>query len=342
LTSLISTSSIQGVQFPYTGSAQITGSLAVTGSVSVNGPTINITSGSLSGSFVSNVTDIYTTVAPANYIVTIDSASYGNLLSTNATDPNTLYVVTGSIAPSGTSGTAGTSGTSGVNGAAGSSGTSGTSGTSGINGVAGSSGTSGTSGVSGTHGSGGTSGTSGTSGSSGTSGLTTILTVADEGTAQGTATFINFIGSGVTATVTSNTASITVSSGGGATFPYTGSAIISGSLIITGSSVGNIVSASLVSGSVNSTASIDCNAGNFFTCLALGNNQYNIFNAQPGEVVTLRLQTVGIPTASFSSNVKQISGSAYLPTSGSGQYDLLTLVAYDSSNVYLLPAKKFI
>jgi hypothetical protein len=213
------------------------------------------------------------------------------------------------------SGINGTSGTSGINGANGSSGTSGTSGingvagssgTSGINGVAGSSGTSGTSGTSGINGTGGSGGTAGTSGTSGLTG-------------------------------TSGT-----SAAGGASFPYTGSAIISGSLIVTGSSLGNIVSASLVAGVANSTASIDFNAGNFYTCLASGINLYNITNAQPGEVVTLRLQTVGIPTASFSTNVKQISGSAYLPTSGSGNFDLLTFVAYDSTNVYLLPAKKFI
>ena len=221
----------------------------------------------------------------------------------------------GTSGVNGTSGTSGTAGTSGINGAAGSSGTSGTSG---INGVAGSSGTSGTSGVNGTGGSSGTSGTSGINGTGGSGG-----TAGTSGT------------SGLTGTSGTSAA-------GGASFPYTGSAIISGSLIITGSMLGNVVSASLVSGSANSTASIDFNAGNFYSCLALGQNLYNITNAQPGEVLTLRLQTVGIPTASFSSNVKQISGSAYLPTSGSAQYDLLTFVAYDSTNVYLLPAKKFI
>jgi hypothetical protein len=66
-------------------------------------------------------------------------------------------------------------------------------------------------------------------------GASTTITVADEGTAQGTATFLNFIGAGVTALVSANTASITISGGSGATFPYTGSAIISGSLVVTGS-----------------------------------------------------------------------------------------------------------
>lgn len=61
------------------------------------------------------------------------------------------------------------------------------------------------------------------------------ITVADEGTAQGTATFLNFTGAGVSATVSSNTASINIPGGAGSTFPYTGSAIISGSLVVTGS-----------------------------------------------------------------------------------------------------------
>jgi hypothetical protein len=60
------------------------------------------------------------------------------------------------------------------------------------------------------------------------------ITIADEGTSQGTATFLNFTGEGVTATVTSNTASISIT-GGGSAFPYTGSAQITGSLGITGS-----------------------------------------------------------------------------------------------------------
>jgi hypothetical protein len=60
------------------------------------------------------------------------------------------------------------------------------------------------------------------------------ITIADEGTSQGTATFLNFTGAGVSATVSSNTASISIT-GGGSAFPFTGSAQITGSLGITGS-----------------------------------------------------------------------------------------------------------
>ena len=44
------------------------------------------------------------------------------------------------------------------------------------------------------------------------------ITVGDEGTTQGTATYFNFIGAGVTATVSSNTASITIPGGSGPSF----------------------------------------------------------------------------------------------------------------------------
>ena len=119
-------------------------------------------------------------------------------------------------------------------------------------------------------------------------------------------------------------------------FPYTGSAEITGSLIVTGSSRGNVVSASVVS----STASIDFGAGDFYTCLITGSQFFNITNTKSGEVANLLLITVQNgptpPTASFSSNVRQVSGSRYLPTSGSsGKEDILTFITFSSSSVYL-------
>jgi len=51
---------------------------------------------------------------------------------------------------------------------------------------------------------------------------------------------------------------------------------------------------------------------------------------------------MGIATASFSSNVKQPSGSLYRPTSGSNNVDLLSFVSLDGTNTYLVSAKKFV
>ena len=143
---------------------------------------------------------------------------------------------------SGTSGIDGSSGTSGVDGSSGTSGENGTSGSSGTSGTDGSSGTSGLTGTSGTSGQDGTffgsSGTSGVDGTSGTSGvsLTGTIDVEYTGSSLGAFGTINFTGSGVVVTDVAGTASIEISGGGsGAGFPYTGSAEITGSLILTGS-----------------------------------------------------------------------------------------------------------
>jgi hypothetical protein len=109
-----------------------------------------------------------------------------------------------------------------------------------------------------------------------------------------------------------------------------------------------------VSGSVNgnvqaitvssNTASIDLSTGNFFT-VTLANSAttfFNVTNATPGLTTNLVLTTGTVSSASFSSNVKQPTGSAYLPTSGSGQIDVLSLVAVDTSSVYLVASKKFV
>lgn len=127
---------------------------------------------------------------------------------------------------------------------------------------------------------------------------------------------------------------------GASTFPFTGSAIISGSLQITGSAYGNVVAVTVAS----NTASIDLAAGNFFTA-TLANNAttfFNFTNVRPGVTANLVLTTGTVSTASFSSNVKQPSGSSYLPTSGSGRIDALSVAAVDTSNLYLVASKFFI
>lgn len=114
--------------------------------------------------------------------------------------------------------------------------------------------------------------------------------------------------------------------------------ILSQSVVITGSVQGNVVSASIAS----STASLDFNLGNFFTSAVSGTTFFNVTNVKPGQTVNVLLDTVAIATASFSSNVKQPSGSAYTPSSGSGNKDVLTFASWDASNVYLVNVKKLI
>jgi len=271
-------------------------------------------------------------------------------------------------------GTNGSSGSSGINGTAGSGGTSGTSG---IDGTAGSGGTSGTSGLTGTSGTSGvgTDGTSGTSGQTalafpytgsaqitGSLSITGSLTIQSGSFSSSVVTNLGDVYTDVAEArkiVTLTSASyaalspkdpntLYVVSGSSAVlasqFPYTGSAIISGSIIVTGSAQGNVVSASIAS----STASIDANAGNFFTCLVTASTFFNVINITAGETVSILLTTVqgngnaALPTASFSTNVLQPSGSRYTPSSGSGAKDVLSLVAFDGTNAMLVAAKKFI
>jgi len=133
-------------------------------------------------------------------------------------------------------GAAGSSGTSGTTGASGSSGTSGATGVSGSSGSSGATGTSGSSGNSGSSGSSGSSGATGASGSSGTSGAALIT--------------------GSTYPITSSfsrraiTASYAMNGGGGQTFPFSGSAVITGSLSITKTLKINNVTLSASNGSL--------------------------------------------------------------------------------------------
>ena len=53
-------------------------------------------SGSSSGSVITNIGDSYTDVPAVTSVVTLTSSSYGALLAAGTTDPNTLYVISGS------------------------------------------------------------------------------------------------------------------------------------------------------------------------------------------------------------------------------------------------------
>ena len=110
-------------------------------------------------------------------------------------------------------------------------------------------------------------------------------------------------------------------------------------LIITGSVVGKVDALSIAS----QTASLDCSTGNFFTLqLASGvDTHINPTNITPGQTINLEVATVGAGTVSFPSAVKQVSGSAYVPTTTTST-DIVTFISFDSTNLYLSNIKKFI
>jgi hypothetical protein len=72
------------------------GTLNVSGSTSFTGSAPTILSSSFSGSLITNLTDTYTDVSAVNQIVTLTSASYASLVTGSLTNPNTLYIVSGS------------------------------------------------------------------------------------------------------------------------------------------------------------------------------------------------------------------------------------------------------
>jgi hypothetical protein len=125
----------------------------------------------------------------------------------------------------------------------------------------------------------------------------------------------------------------------GPNFPYTGSALISGSLGITGPAYGNIQSLTVTS----NTASINLSTGNFFTVTleASGTTHLNVTNVEPGYVANILVSTNTASTASFSSNIRQESGSLYTPST-SGSRDVLTLISWDTASAYLAHIKRLV
>jgi cytoskeletal protein CcmA (bactofilin family) len=127
--------------------------------------------------------------------------------------------------------------------------------------------------------------------------------------------------------------------GGGSTFPYTGSAVITGSLTVSGSVKGNVEALSIAS----NTASLDLSTGNFFTLQLVSGSATHILptNITPGQTVNIKLATTGSATVTFPSSVKQPGSFPYIPTTTTST-DIITLVSFDSSNVYLANIKNLI
>lgn len=111
------------------------------------------------------------------------------------------------------------------------------------------------------------------------------------------------------------------------------------SLIVTGSSSGNVVQLNIAS----NTASLNLSQANFYTLqLVQGTNTYiNPSNIQPGQTSILTLSTTGSATVSWPSSVKQPSGSLYVPTTTTG-IDILTLASMDTSTLYVVSIKNMI
>jgi hypothetical protein len=106
---------------------------------------------------------------------------------------------------------------------------------------------------------------------------------------------------------------------------------VSSSLTITGSVYSNVISQSIVS----STASIDLSKANFYRVVlpTSTTTRLNITNPGAGQTAMIQITSNTNASASFSSNVKQPSGFAYVPTPGDNKTDVLTLACFDGTNV---------
>jgi hypothetical protein len=93
----------------------------------------------------------------------------------------------------------------------------------------------------------------------------------------------------------------------------------------------------------SSTASLSMSGSNFYTLQLVpgANTHVNPIHILPGQTVSLQVNTTGSGTVSFPPAVKQPSGSSYTPTTSTG-VDVLTLITFDSSNVYLANVKNLI
>jgi len=115
----------------------------------------------------------------------------------------------------------------------------------------------------------------------------------------------------------------------------------------------NVIATASFSGSVygevrnatvtSNTASVDLTADNFWQLQLTGstNTFLNIQPVRPGQTVNIKVNTTGSGNVLFPSYVKQASGSAYTASSGTG-VDIITLVSFDSTNIFLASIKNLI
>jgi hypothetical protein len=111
---------------------------------------------------------------------------------------------------------------------------------------------------------------------------------------------------------------------------------------ITGSLRGQL-SALSISGN---TASVNLSTNNFFT-LTLANGtgtNINPTNINPGQTVNILVTqgSLGTGTVTFPSLVKQPSGSLYTGTAVANAIDIVTMIAFDSTNVYVSSVRNMI
>jgi hypothetical protein len=111
---------------------------------------------------------------------------------------------------------------------------------------------------------------------------------------------------------------------------------------IEGAVQGNVSALTITS----NTASLDCDVANFFTLTLVSGSNTNInpTNINAGQTINLQITQAspGNGTVSFPSSVKQVSGSAYVPSAGSGPKDIVTFISFDGTSLFLSNVKNLV
>jgi hypothetical protein len=115
-----------------------------------------------------------------------------------------------------------------------------------------------------------------------------------------------------------------------------------GGQFVSGSLTGNVNALTITS----QTASLNCSAANFFTLTLVSGSTTHVSasNLSAGQTINLRVTQASSATGSisFTPNIKQVSGSAYVPTAVTSSVDIVTFIAFDTSSLYLSNIKNFI
>ena len=122
------------------------------------------------------------------------------------------------------------------------------------------------------------------------------------------------------------------------TFPYTGSAEITGSLTVTGSVAGAVQTLSIVS----STASLDLSRGNFFELnLESGSvTHLSPTNIQPGQTINLKItQPTTSGSLTYDNTLKFPGGIPYSASATGSVTDIVSLISFDSTTLYATAIK---
>jgi hypothetical protein len=118
---------------------------------------------------------------------------------------------------------------------------------------------------------------------------------------------------------------------------------VASGLNFTGSANGSVTTLSISS----NTASLNMSTGNFFDLQLVANTTtfVNVTNLNAGETTNVRVKqpaSVGTGSVTFSANVEQVSGQAYITTNQTGSVDILSLITFDSSAAYLTKLRNFV